>query len=46
MRLLRSVLLLDTTKLKWQRVGFAAKRDPAKYFKAGDEAKVGATMPG
>ena len=24
---------------------FAAKRDQTKYFKAGDEAKVGATMP-
>ena len=24
---------------------FAAKRDQTKYIKAGDEAKVGATMP-
>ena len=46
MRLLRSVLLLGTTKLRWQRVPFAAKCDQAKDFKAGDEAKVGATMPG
>ena len=31
------------------RVGarlFAAERDQTKYFKTGDEAKVGATQPG
>ena len=45
MRLLRSVLFLGTTKLRVAVRPFAAKRDQTKHIKAGDEAKVGATMP-